>query len=29
MGNFFLCEGGRVVDCNDKSPGESFAQEHE
>ena len=28
MGNFFLSEGGRVVGCNDKNPGESLAQEH-
>ena len=28
MGNFFLSEGGRVVGCNDKNPGESLAQEY-
>ena len=29
MGNLILSEGGRVVGCNDKNAGESFAQEHE
>ena len=27
MGNLILSEGGRVVGCNDKNPGESLAQE--